>query len=621
MDYSHNYSISYKLPLDKFPLLSWISANTKYTGTFNWQRAPLGQSSFGNIIQNNRAINMTVQGNFINLYNKSPFLKKVLGGSRSTNRNNLNPKTPDGKENKKTLDNKVPEKIEEYKPEKPLNEMTPKELKIHERKKKRWEKKKEKELRKKRREKEKVPPVSGFLARMLMTVRNVSGTYALNDGTLLPGFNQETSILGMNGSTTELAGFIFGKQGYDAFGRPNGYNVADLARNNNWLVQNENLNTQFTTTHSANLNLKSTLEPLRDLIINLNVTRNYSNNSSAFYRWNPNDLEFQNQSQFSTENLTYSTITMNSAFVKPGAENSSDVFTQLLANRILVSNLIGAQNPNSSLLPSGYNNGYSGSQQDVVVGAFLTAYSGNKISDRTINPLNNIPLPNWTINYTGLTKFEFTKKFLKNFKLNHAYSSTVTVSGMQTNLNATRDANGSLTALDLNNNFISGTQIQNVRISEKFGPLVGFLATWTILGKSLTTNFEYRKERTTTLSLNNNQVTEVLGKDVVIGTVFTFPKLKLPFEGIKKSDLIININFSFRDNIIVVRKIIENTNQATQGQKVISFKLDANYKLTDHLNAIFYYEQQLNTPKVQTSFPTGNLKTGITIRYDLNGLK
>ena len=101
---------------------------------------------------------------------------------------------------------------------------------------------------------------------------------------------------------------------------------------------------------------------------------------------------------------------MNSAFVKPGAENSSAVFTQLLANRILVSNLIGAQNSNSSLLPSGYNNGYSGSQQDVVVGAFLTAYSGNKISDRTINPLNNIPLPNWTINYTGLTKFKFTKK-------------------------------------------------------------------------------------------------------------------------------------------------------------------------------------------------------------------
>ena len=118
---------------------------------------------------------------------------------------------------------------------------------------------------------------------MLMTVRNVSGTYALNDGTLLPGFNQETSMLGMNGSTTELAGFIFGKQGYDAFGRANGYNVADLARNNNWLVQNENLNTQFTTTHSANLNLKSTLEPLKDLIIN-------NKNGLLFEPGNSNEL-------------------------------------------------------------------------------------------------------------------------------------------------------------------------------------------------------------------------------------------------------------------------------------------------------------------------------------------
>jgi cell surface protein SprA len=499
--------------------------------------------------------------------------------------------------------------------------MTPKEFRQYERKKRKWERKKEKEQRKIEREKEEVPIVNEFLARMLMSIRNITGSYALNDGTLLPGFNQETSILGMNGETTDLAGFIFGKQGYDVLGRSNGYNIAELARNKNWLVQNENLNAQFTATHSANLSLKSTLEPLKDLTINLNVTRNYSSNRSAFFRWNPDELEFQNQSEFTTQNLTYSTITFNSAFVKPGAENSSDIFTQLLANRKLVSNLIGSQNLNSSVLPSGFNDGYSGSHQDVVVGAFLTAYSGNKISNRTINPLNNIPLPNWTINYTGLTKFEFTKKFLKSFKLNHAYSSTVTVSGMQTNLNATQDVNGFSTARDLNNNFISSTQIQNVRISEKFGPLYGFLATWNILGKSLTTNFEFRKDRTTTLSLNNNQVTEVLGKEIVIGTVLTFPKLKLPFEGIKKSDLIININFAIRDNIIVIRKIIENTNQATQGQKVISFKLDANYKLSEHLSAIFYYEQQLNTPKVLTSFPTGNLKTGITIRYDLNGLK
>jgi hypothetical protein len=43
-----------------------------------------------------------------------------------------------------------------------------------------------------------------------MTVRNVSGTYALNDGTMLPGYNQESSILGFNNSfSAPLGGFVF----------------------------------------------------------------------------------------------------------------------------------------------------------------------------------------------------------------------------------------------------------------------------------------------------------------------------------------------------------------------------------------------------------------------------
>jgi len=114
---------------------------------------------------------------------------------------------------------------------------------------------------------------------------------------------------------------------------------------------------------------------------------------------------------------------------------------------------------------------------------------------------------------------------------------------------------------------------------------------------------------------------EVLGKEIVVGTVINIPKLKLPIRTLKASDLLINVNFSFRDNSTVIRKVVENTNQATAGQTTVSFKLDANYKLSEHLSAIFYYEQFLNTPKVFISYPTGNLKTGITLRFDLNGLK
>jgi cell surface protein SprA len=319
--------------------------------------------------------------------------------------------------------------------------------------------------------------------------------------------------------------------------------------------------------------------------------------------------------------LTYSTITWNSAFVKQGREYQSGVFSNMLTNRQSVSQLIGAQNQNSSSLPSGYYTGYSGSQQDVVVGAFLTAYTNSKVNDRNINPIKNIPLPNWNINYSGLTQFAFTKNFLKSFKLNHAYTSSVSVDGMQTNLNSTTDALGFANSVDINNNYISPLQVQNVRISEKFAPLIGILATWKIFGKTLTTNFEYKKSRDATLSLNNNQITENLGEEITFGTVLNIPKVKLPFDGIKQNDLIINLNFSYRDNLTVIRKVVESTNQATAGQKSISVKLDANLKLTDHLMAIFYYDQSLNIPVVQTSYVTGSMKTGITIRFDLNALK
>jgi hypothetical protein len=621
MEYSHNYSISYNIPLDKFPLTSWITANTKYSGTFNWQRAPLGQAPFGNTVQNNRTINMTMQGNFVTLYNKVPYFKRVLSDGKGM-KSNVNSKVENAGEGGGAAKPKPgPTKLPEFKPEKPLEEMTPKELKQYERQKKRFDKKQLRLQEIKDKEKEKVNPIGGFIARLIMSVRNVSGTYALTDGTMLPGYNQESSILGMNGSSLGMSGFVFGKQGYDLLGRSNGYNVGTLSRDNNWLVQNENLNKQFTTTHTANLQMKATLEPIKDLNINLNLSRNYSTNSGEFYRWNSSTSAFESQSKFETSTLTFTTVTWGSAFIKEGKDFSSSVFQTLLNNRKEVSNLLGAQNSNSTLLPNGYYSGYSGSQQEVVMGAFLAAYTNTSVSSKSINPLSNLPLPNWTINYNGLSKFAFAKDVVKSFKLNHGYSSSVSVNGMQTNLNAVTDANGQASALDINNNYIAGMQVQNITISERFSPLIGMLATWNILGKNITTNFEYKKDRQTTLSLNNNQVTEVLGKEIVVGTVINIPKLKLPIRTLKASDLLINVNFSFRDNSTVIRKVVENTNLATAGQTTVSFKLDANYKLSEHLSAIFYYEQFLNTPKIFISYPTGNLKTGITLRFDLNGLK
>jgi cell surface protein SprA len=620
MDYSHSYNVNYALPLDKIPATDWITANMKYGGTFNWQRSPLGQTEFGNTIQNNRTVNFSTQMNFTNLYNKVPFLKKVNADGKG-GRGTANAKDAIGKKAGEIAandKNNNAAKTDELVPPKPIDQMTEKE-------KKKWEKKVERHKKKKAREKKrngKVHPVAGFFARALMTVRNVSGTYNLNDGTMLPGYNQETRVLGFGGSSSkELAGFIFGQQQYDVWGRETNYNIATTSAANGWLVKNENLNKQFAITHSKNLTVRATLEPLKDFSIELNMNRTFGNNSSEFFRWNDSTSTFEGQSRVATGTLTYTNVSLSSAFALLGSEYQSQTFNQLLANRQLVSQLLGGQNGNSTLLNSGYYSGYSGTQQEVVTGAFLTSYTNRAISDKNVNPVKNMPLPNWSVNYNGLTKFNFTKKFLKNFVLRHAYNSTVSISGMQTNLNASFDNFGDATAFDVNNNFIADRQLQNITINERFAPLLGFDATWNIKGQGLITKFEYKKDRTATLALSNNQVTEVTGKEWIMGLGYKFAKVKLPIDKIPASDINIRIDISFRDNLTVIRKIVENTNQATAGQQVVSIKSNADYNLSQNLTLQLYYDQVINTPKIATAFPTGNMSCGIRLRFNLAGVQ
>ncbi|MFT5859183.1 MAG: cell surface protein SprA [Flavobacteriaceae bacterium] len=610
MDYSHNYTFKYTLPLDKIPATNWMSANVTWKGSYNWQRGPLAQPEYGNTIQNSRDVNMAAQLNFTSLYNKVKFFKKV-------NNNGRNPRGRAGAVDR----NGVKKPGSEVEPEEPEADLT-------EREKAKKKRKKEREKLRAEREKKrggKVHPVSGFLARLVMTVRNVSGTYAITDGTLLPGYNQEVGILGHNSSfDSQMTGFIFGQQGTNVWGQDNGYDISSIVirEDNDWLVENENLNTPFTTTHTTNLNIRASLEPIRDMSIEVTANRTFSKNSSEFFRWNPVTTQYEGQSKIEISTLTYSNVSIGSAFATLGKEYESSVFDNLLANRIAVSENLGGTNGNSSLLSSGYYDGYDGSQQEVVMGAFLTSYTNRDVSEKNINPVKNLALPNWSINYNGLKKFPFMKDALKNFVMRHGYSSSVSVSGMQTNLNAAFDASGGATVRDLNDNFLAGTQIQNVVVSERFSPLIGIDATWNIKGQGLITKFEYKKDRSASLSLNNNQVTEVLGNEWVFGTGYKFAKVKLPFEFVKKASPVnVRIDVSFRDNLTVIRKVVENSNQATAGQRVISIKSKIDYNLTNNLVIEFYYDQTLNTPKIATSYPTGNLSTGFTLRFNLAGVQ
>lgn len=623
IDYTHDYSLSYNLPFDKIPAIDWVTGNVKYNGTFNWQRAPLGQSQYGNVIQNSRVFNVTTQLNFVNLYNKLPYFKKVISSGQMSRGKATAVNTGGGRKSAVSEPEK-PELAKTLEPDKPLDEMTKKERRQFERKKRKFEKAQAKEKLRKEREKKAVKPVGGFLARMAMTVRSVSGTYALNDGTLLPGYNQSTSILGFsNGNERNMAGFMFGKQGYNLAGKDNGYSVARVAEKNGYLVQNSELNRQYTLTHTQTITARASLEPFKDLNIELTANRNYSMNSGEFFRWNETSTSFESQSKMETGTLTYSTISIGSAFSKLRKDNSSAIFEGMRDSRTQVSRLLGDKNENSIGEVNGYANGYGGNQQEVVIGAFLTSYTDKNANQKNINPIQNIPLPNWNITYNGLTKFPFTKKLLRNFVLRHGYNSTVTASGIQTNLKGTLDQNGNPADLDVNNNFLVGRNVSNITVSERFSPLIGFDATWNINGQGLLTKFELKKDRSANLALTNNQITEILGTEWVIGLGYKFAKVKLPIKYKQKQleePLNVRFDFSFRDNTTVIRKVEENTNQATAGQKVFSIKSSADYNIGQNFTIQLYYDQVINTPKVAISYPTGNTSAGIRLRLNLAGM-
>jgi cell surface protein SprA len=393
-------------------------------------------------------------------------------------------------------------------------------------------------------------------------------------------------------------------------------------------VKNEDINKAHVVTHSQNISIRGSLEPIKDVTIELNMTRAYVNNSSDFFRWSKDDPlntdpnapgQFRSQSQVETGTLNYTTVSIGSAFTISNRKNqySSGTFNKLLENRKNVSGILGSNNTNSSLLNSGYFDGYDGSQQQVVLGAFLTSYTNNGVSDKNINPLKNIPLPNWTVNYNGLTKMPFMKKIAKNFVIRHAYSSTVSIAGLQTNLKA----NEAGTARDINNNFEANKVAQNVTIAERFSPLIGIDATWNMGGQGLITKFEIKKDRSATLSLNNNQVTEVLGTEWVIGTGYKFTKVKMPIKKVPPSPVNLRFDLSFRDNLTVIRKVVENSNQATAGQKVVSIKSSADYNVGPNLVIQAYYDQVITNPKIATSYPTGNMSCGFRLRFNLAGVQ
>lgn len=595
MNYGHNYNFSYKVPFNKFPLTDWVSTNVKLRSSYDWMRAPLSQVNYGNTIQNSRNFSVNGQFNFVTLYNHIGFLKKINNdrGNRSKKTASRTPRT-----DKKT-DGKGDGKKED-----------------------------EGDDKEKKKKKDEINPVVKTVGRMLMAVRNVTFNYKVTDGMLLPGFNGETSLVGLDSKFSAPSfGFISGQQNYDLFGRPSDVWGADssyapFAANNNWLVQNPDINVQHTVMHTQNISFKSNIQPIKYFSINLSINRSYTQNQNSYYRYiedtlNPENSDWGYQNPINTGNLNFTTITWKTTFTTFDSTYVSETFQNMRDLRPYVSSLLG-ESEGAGLGADGYYDGYGSNQQDVLIGSFIAAYTGKGNGDKLTSVFNMIPLPNWDIRYDGLAKYKFMKKYVRNFTLKHAYRSSTSISNFQTNL-AARDGDG-VHLRDDSQNFISDNQIQSITITEQFAPFLGVDATWIIKKNGLITKFEFKKDRSLAMNMANFQITEMRGKEWVIGTGYKFSQIKMPFKFMgktPKSDLNFRFDLSIRNSVSISRNIVENSAQAISGQKMYSIKSSIDYNLGKNLNVRLYFDRVVNTPVLSTAYKTANTRAGLALRFNL----
>ena len=261
----------------------------------------------------------------------------------------------------------------------------------------------------------------------------------------------------------------------------------------------------------------------------------------------------------------------------------------------------------------GFPVGFGKNNQAVLIPAFLSAYSGNNPEKISLNPVSKTPLPNWSIQYTGLIKNEFFKKRFKRFSVGHSYRSSYTINNFKSNLEYDFE-NPNLT--DSSGNFYNEYLYSNINLVEQFNPLIKLDMEF---NNSLQIVMSLKKDRALSLSLDNNLLTESQGMDYSIGIGYRIKDLQINNLGgrnrTSKGDLNIKTDLNYRDNITIIRNINILDNKVTAGQTMWSIKTSADYNLSNNFNAIFFYDHMFSKFAISTAFPMTTIRAGLTLRY------
>lgn len=211
----------------------------------------------------------------------------------------------------------------------------------------------------------------------------------------------------------------------------------------------------------------------------------------------------------------------------------------------------------------------------------------------------------------------FQDKF-RRFAIQHGYRSSYTVSNFRSNFEYDQNPNGQDNGGI--GNFYSKTIVSNVNLAEQFNPLIKIDFE---LKNSMKFLAEVKKDRTLSMSFDNNLLTEVKGNEYIFGIGYRVKDVTINSRfaeasaGVIKSDLNLKADVSYRRNNTFVRYLDYNNNELTAGQDIWSIRASADYSFSRNLTALFYYDHTFSKAVVSTTFPITNIRAGFTLRYSL----
>ncbi len=585
-NFDQSVTVNYTLPLDKFPITDWLGADYRYQAGYNWQAGPVNipddfarernlqdipdSLDFRHTIQNNRDHSFTGKIDLVGLYNKVKFLKELNTPPR--------PVAP------------------ARQPGRPAASPPPDTVKS-------------------------APGlVKGFF-RLLMSLRSINGSYNLTQGTILPGFTQSPKFLGMDEDWKSPGwSFVFGGQDPE---------IRHEMAQNNWLTKTTSLTRPFQQLRNEVLTLRAKVEPSPDFVIQLDLKKEGTSVFQEIFRYDSiddgipgNPLEYAFQSLNPNRSGTYkiSYMAINTAFDPTNDNESSEVFKRFEENLGIIhgrfKNIIGTQEVDTV--------------QDMLIPAFIAAYTGRDANTVNLSPFPRLPLPNWRVDYNGLSKLEGLKDIFQSVTISHAYQSSYSVMNYSNSLEFTDQSQVAIDRPieDYNNDYFGGFNdegqfipvyvISQVMLSEQFSPLIGI----NVRTKNrLEVRADYKTKRDLVLNIPNAQISELNSKDISFQLGYTKNNLKLPFRAqgrtiVLKNDVTFRLNATVSDSKTIQRKI-GGKNNITNGNINFQLRPNISYVVNQKLTLQAYFERNINEPLITNSYPRSTTRFGVQVRFSL----